>query len=70
MNDQCPIMRASRRARRGRADMVFSSPSPSPESKRPECSISYIREFRDDYPELDYNPRTRELEIEGMEEAA
>jgi hypothetical protein len=31
---------------------------------------SYIGEFRDDYPDLDYNPRTRELNIEGMEEAA
>jgi hypothetical protein len=31
---------------------------------------SYMGEFRDDYPDLDYNPRTRELKIEGMEEAA
>lgn len=31
---------------------------------------SYIGEFRDEYPDLDYNPRTRELNIEGVEEAA
>ena len=31
---------------------------------------SYIGEFRDDYPDLDYDPRTRALVIEGMEEAA
>jgi hypothetical protein len=31
---------------------------------------SYISEFREDYPDLDYNPRTRELKIEGMQEAA
>jgi len=30
---------------------------------------SYIGEFRDDYPDLDYNPRTRELTLE-LEEAA
>jgi hypothetical protein len=26
---------------------------------------SYIGEFRDDYPDLDYAPRTRDLKIEG-----
>jgi hypothetical protein len=31
---------------------------------------SYIGEFRDDYPDLDYIPRTRQLTIEGMAEAA
>lgn len=31
---------------------------------------SYIGEFRDDYPDLDYYPRTRELKIEARAEAA
>jgi hypothetical protein len=31
---------------------------------------SYIGEFRDDYPDLDYVPRTRELKIEGRVGAA
>lgn len=31
---------------------------------------SYIGEFRDDYPDLDYFPRTRELKIEGRAAAA
>jgi hypothetical protein len=31
---------------------------------------SYIGEFRDDHPDLDYNPRTRELTIELPEAEA
>jgi hypothetical protein len=50
----------------------MNSVSPHPVSTHPvdPQPHSYIDEFRDDYPELDYIPRTRELTIEGMAEAA
>jgi hypothetical protein len=50
-------------------DVVAAAGIETPWSLDPRPN-SYIGEFRDEYPDLDYNPRTRELKLELEKEAA
>jgi hypothetical protein len=50
-------------------DVVAAAEIETPWSFDPRPS-SYIGEFQDEYPDLDYNPRTGELKVELEAEAA